>query len=65
MKGFEQFMKNMRKAPLQFMSLFALPGAAFAASDVPPGFEDFAPLHDLGFLQNLVQANKDTIVGME
>ena len=65
MKGFEQIMKNMRKVPLQFMSLFALPGAAFAASDIPAGFEDFAPIHDPSMLQNMIQANKDTILGME
>ena len=51
----------MRKAPLAYLPLFALPGAATAYGP-PPGFEDFEPIHQANFVQNLIELNKGGIV---
>lgn len=44
MSGFDKVMNGMKKVPLMFLPLFALPNAAFAYS-APPGFDDFDPIH--------------------
>lgn len=64
-KGFDKVLSMLKKSPLQIMSAFALPGAAFAASDVPPGFDDFSPIRNESILQNMIQVNKDCIIFAE
>lgn len=47
--------------PLIYLPLFAWPNAALAY-DAPPGFEDFAPIHENGdFVQDLITINKQGI----
>lgn len=53
MKGLENMVNRMKKVPLVYLPLFALPNAALAM-EAPPGFDDFAPLHEQDFLSNLI-----------
>lgn len=63
-QGFEKMVNWMKKAPYIYLPLFALPNAAFAM-EAPPGFENFSPIQEDGFLQNLVTVNKDCILFVE
>ena len=72
-KGFEKIVNWIKKVPTLYLPLFALPSTALVmdvwskalAMDAPPGFDDFAPIHQGGFLQNLIQINKDCILSVD
>lgn len=65
LKGFEKIFDWMRKVPLVFLPLFAMPNAAMAygtpPGEIPPGFEDFTPIHQSDFVQDLITLNKQGI----
>ena len=43
-QNFGKYLKEMKKTPLMYLPLFAIPNAAFAYG-APPGFDDFEPIH--------------------
>lgn len=47
-----------------FMSLFAMPLSA-SAYGPPPGFDDFTPIHQDDFVQNLIEVNKGCILAAQ
>lgn len=63
-RGFEKKLGWMKKTPLMYLPLFAMPGAAFAYP-APAGFDDFDPIHELSSAQQLIDLNKGFILSVQ
>lgn len=60
-KGFDNVMDWLKKVPLVYLPLFSLPSAAFAYG-APPGFDDFDAIHQVTFIQQIIDMNKNFIL---
>ena len=49
-RGFYKILDGMKKTPLLYLPLFAIPSAALAYS-APEGFEDFPSIHQISCAQ--------------
>lgn len=88
LKGAEKIFNWIKKVPLMYLPLFAMPNAAMAygpylmnnkcpacssfpcscqggAVRAPPGFESFTPVHQMDFVQQLIDINKNGILYFE